>query len=47
MKIQFNTDKNIEGHERLETYFAGELEKKTQLIYSFSNNKEASCSSLS
>ena len=28
MKIQFNTDKNIEGHERLETYFAGELEKE-------------------
>lgn len=27
MKIQFNTDKNIEGHERLETFFAGELEK--------------------
>ena len=27
MKIQINTDKNIEGHERLETYFSGELEK--------------------
>jgi hypothetical protein len=27
MKIQFNTDKNIEGHERLETFFTGELEK--------------------
>lgn len=27
MKIQFNTDKNIEGHDRLETYFAEELEK--------------------
>lgn len=27
MKIQFNTDKNIEGHERLEVYFAEELEK--------------------
>lgn len=27
MKIQFNTDKNIEGHARLETYFSGELEK--------------------
>ncbi|MGA9638832.1 HPF/RaiA family ribosome-associated protein [Flavobacterium sp.] len=27
MKIQFNTDKNIEGHERLETYFTAELEK--------------------
>ena len=27
MKIQFNTDKNIEGHERLETYFTEELEK--------------------
>lgn len=27
MKIQFNTDKNIEGHERLETYFTEELER--------------------
>lgn len=27
MKIQFNSDKNIEGHERLETFFTGELEK--------------------
>lgn len=27
MKIQINTDKNIEGHERLEAYFAGELNK--------------------
>lgn len=27
MKIQFNTDKNIEGHERLEKFFASELEK--------------------
>jgi ribosome-associated translation inhibitor RaiA len=27
MKIQFNTDKNIEGHERLETYFTEELQK--------------------
>ena len=27
MKIQINTDKNIDGHERLETYFSGELEK--------------------
>ncbi|GIZ09088.1 HPF/RaiA family ribosome-associated protein [Flavobacterium sp. UMI-01] len=27
MKIQFNTDKNIEGHDRLETYFSAELEK--------------------
>jgi len=27
MKIQFNTDKNIEGHERLEVYFTEELEK--------------------
>lgn len=27
MKIQFNTDKNIEGHQRLETYFTGEMEK--------------------
>lgn len=27
MKIQFNTDKNIEGLERLETYFAADLEK--------------------
>jgi hypothetical protein len=27
MKIQFNTDKNIEGHERLEIFFTGELEK--------------------
>lgn len=28
MKIQFNTDKNIEGHERLEAYFTEELEKE-------------------
>jgi hypothetical protein len=28
MKIQFNTDKNIEGHERLEKFFASELEKE-------------------
>lgn len=28
MKIQFNTDKNIEGNERLETFFAAELEKE-------------------
>lgn len=27
MKIQFNTDKNIEGHQRLETYFSGEIDK--------------------
>lgn len=27
MKIQFNTDKNIEGHERLEKFFTSELEK--------------------
>lgn len=27
MTIQFNTDKNIEGRERLEIYFTGELEK--------------------
>ncbi|WP_166922643.1 HPF/RaiA family ribosome-associated protein [Flavobacterium poyangense] len=27
MKIQINTDKNIEGHERLGAYFSGELEK--------------------
>ena len=27
MKIQINTDKNIEGHERLEAYFSAELEK--------------------
>lgn len=27
MKIQINTDKNIDGHERLETYFSGELAK--------------------
>lgn len=27
MKIQINTDKNIEGHQRLETYFSEELEK--------------------
>lgn len=27
MKIQINTDKNIDGHERLEAYFSGELEK--------------------
>ena len=27
MKIQINTDKNIEGHERLATYFSEELEK--------------------
>ena len=28
MKIQFNTDKNIEGHERLEKFFTAELEKE-------------------
>jgi ribosome-associated translation inhibitor RaiA len=28
MKIQFNTDKNIEGHDRLETYFTTEIEKE-------------------
>jgi hypothetical protein len=28
MKIQFNTDKNIEGHERLESFFTAELEKE-------------------
>ena len=27
MKIQINTDKNIEGHERLAAYFSEELEK--------------------
>ncbi|TDD94556.1 HPF/RaiA family ribosome-associated protein [Flavobacterium cellulosilyticum] len=27
MKIQFNTDKNIEGHERLEIYFTEEIQK--------------------
>lgn len=27
MKIQFNTDNNIEGHERLEIFFTEELEK--------------------
>lgn len=27
MKIQINTDKNVEGHERLESYFSSELEK--------------------
>ncbi len=27
MKIQFNTDKNIEGHQRLEKFFRTELEK--------------------
>ncbi|MFA9190510.1 HPF/RaiA family ribosome-associated protein [Flavobacterium sp. FZUC8N2.13] len=26
MKIQFNTDKNVEGHERAEAYFTSELE---------------------
>ncbi|OCB74344.1 HPF/RaiA family ribosome-associated protein [Flavobacterium crassostreae] len=26
MKIQFNTDNNIEGHQRVEAYFASELE---------------------
>lgn len=26
MKIQFNTDKHIEGHQRAEAYFASELE---------------------
>ena len=28
MKIQFNTDKNIEGHERLENFFTSELQKE-------------------
>lgn len=27
MTIQINTDKNVEGHERLEAYFTAELEK--------------------
>jgi ribosome-associated translation inhibitor RaiA len=27
MKIQINTDKNVEGNERQETYFSNELEK--------------------
>jgi ribosome-associated translation inhibitor RaiA len=27
MKIQINTDKNLEGNERQETYFSSELEK--------------------
>ncbi|AXB56200.1 HPF/RaiA family ribosome-associated protein [Flavobacterium fluviale] len=27
MKVQINTDKNIEGHARLEAYYSGELEK--------------------
>jgi ribosome-associated translation inhibitor RaiA len=27
MKIQFNTDKNIEGHVRLEAFFTEEIEK--------------------
>jgi ribosome-associated translation inhibitor RaiA len=27
MKILINTDRTIEGHERLETYFSGEVEK--------------------
>jgi hypothetical protein len=28
MKIQFNTDKNVEGHQRVEAYFSAELEKE-------------------
>jgi hypothetical protein len=28
MKIQFNTDKNVEGHQRVEAYFSTELEKE-------------------
>jgi len=27
MKVQINTDKNIDGHARLEAYYSGELEK--------------------
>jgi ribosome-associated translation inhibitor RaiA len=27
MKIQINTDKNVEGSERQESYFSGEIEK--------------------
>jgi ribosome-associated translation inhibitor RaiA len=27
MKVQINTDKNIEGSDRLETYFSSEIEK--------------------
>jgi ribosomal subunit interface protein len=27
MKVQINTDKNIEGSERLESYFSSEIEK--------------------
>lgn len=28
MKVQFNTDKNVEGHQRVEAYFSSELEKE-------------------
>jgi len=28
MKIQYNTDKNVEGHERAEAYFSSELERE-------------------
>jgi hypothetical protein len=28
MKIQFNTDKNVEGDQRVEAYFSAELEKE-------------------
>ncbi|CAM2779566.1 Sigma 54 modulation protein / S30EA ribosomal protein [Flavobacterium succinicans] len=27
MKVQINTDKHIEGHERVEAYFSGEITK--------------------
>ena len=32
MKVQINTDKNVEGSDRLETYFSGEIEKKLAIF---------------
>ena len=28
MQIQFNTDKTIEGHERIQNHFSAEIEEK-------------------
>ncbi|WP_348799116.1 HPF/RaiA family ribosome-associated protein [Flavobacterium adhaerens] len=32
MKVQINTDKNVEGSGRLEAYFSGEVEKKLSIF---------------
>jgi len=32
MKVQIHTDKNVEGSDRLETYFSSEVQKKLSLF---------------